>query len=68
MVNLRVLLTREEAVVSLKKACTIAARYSCVRRQGSLKQKWDVFSIIVIGNKLFYKLDAEKDCIFGNPR
>ncbi|CAK8683533.1 unnamed protein product [Clavelina lepadiformis] len=37
MVNLRVLMTKGEAVLGLEKACTIAARYSCVRRQGSLQ-------------------------------
>ena len=36
MVNLRVLMAKEEALCALQKACTIAARYSCVRRQGSL--------------------------------
>ena len=39
MVNLRVLMTRDEAVLALQKACTIAARYSCVRKQGSLQPR-----------------------------
>uniref|UniRef100_H2ZFH4 Acyl-coenzyme A oxidase n=1 Tax=Ciona savignyi TaxID=51511 RepID=H2ZFH4_CIOSA len=36
MMNLRIVLTREQMIHALQKACTIAARYSCVRKQGSL--------------------------------
>nr|XP_009857612.1 peroxisomal acyl-coenzyme A oxidase 1 isoform X2 [Ciona intestinalis] len=36
MVNLRVVLAKDEAVTYIQMACTIAARYSCVRKQGSL--------------------------------